>query len=68
MNNVQKVLGKPVDANDAAIGSVYDLYFDEHTWDVRYVVVDTGKWLPGQRCSLSPARSKRPGTTKTCSP
>jgi uncharacterized protein YrrD len=49
VNNVQKILGKPVDASDGSIGSVHDLYFDEHTWDIRYVVVDTGKWLPGRK-------------------
>jgi hypothetical protein len=25
------------------------LYFDDQTWNVRYLVVDTGKWLPGRK-------------------
>jgi uncharacterized protein YrrD len=54
MNNIQKLWGKPVDASDGPIGSVHDLYFDEQTWNVRYLVVDTGKWLPGRKVLVIP--------------
>lgn len=36
-------------AKDGEIGSVYDFFFDQDTWLVRYVVVDTGRWLPGKK-------------------
>src|ERR1044071_5468601 len=49
VNNVKKLWGKPVDASDGPIGSVHDLYFDEQTWSIRYLVVDTGTWLPGRK-------------------
>jgi len=29
---------------------VADLYFDDLSWTVRYLVVDTGTWLPAARC------------------
>jgi hypothetical protein len=41
-------------ATDGEIGSVRDVYFDDDRWTVRYVVVDTGKWLPGRQVLLSP--------------
>lgn len=41
-------------AADGAIGSVDDFYFDDEQWTVRYVVVDTGKWLPGRKVLISP--------------
>jgi hypothetical protein len=41
-------------AKDAEIGSVEDLYFDDEGWAIRYVVVDTGKWLPGRKVLISP--------------
>lgn len=36
---------KEVDEEDAGI--VHDIFFDSHGWQVRYVVVDTGSWIPG---------------------
>ncbi|KGX90758.1 hypothetical protein N781_06560 [Pontibacillus halophilus JSM 076056 = DSM 19796] len=41
-------------ASDGEIGNVQDLYFDWTHWTVRYVVVDTRKWLPGKKVILSP--------------
>jgi hypothetical protein len=43
-------------ARDGTIGKVKDLYFDDHEWTVRYVVVDTGSWLDRRRVLLSAAR------------
>ena len=41
-------------ATDGEIGSVQDLYFDDAHWTVRYLVVDTGTWLPGRQVLISP--------------
>jgi uncharacterized protein YrrD len=41
-------------ARDGAIGRVVDYYFDDRTWSVRYLVVDTGPWLSGRKVLLSP--------------
>jgi len=49
MNNASRLIGKSIEALDGEIGSVHDLYFDDQTWSVRYLVVDTGKWLPGRK-------------------
>jgi hypothetical protein len=46
--------GFAIHATDGDIGRVYDLYFDDHRWTVRYLVVDTRHWLPGRRILLSP--------------
>jgi hypothetical protein len=43
-----------VGAADGDLGSVRDVYFDDGTWTVRYLVVDTGDWLPGRRVLVSP--------------
>ena len=32
-------------ATDGELGSVVELYFDDETWAIRYLVVDTGGWL-----------------------
>jgi hypothetical protein len=44
-----------IGASDGDIGSVADVYFDDASWTVRYLVVDTGTWLPGRKVLVSPA-------------
>ena len=41
-------------ATDGVIGKVDDLYFDDEDWAIRYLVVDTGHWLPGRKVLISP--------------
>ena len=41
-------------ASDGEIGHVSDFYFDDKSWVVRYVVADTGSWLPGRQVLISP--------------
>jgi hypothetical protein len=43
-----------VAARDGDIGAVHDFLFDDEFWTVRYLVVDTGRWLPGRKVLLSP--------------
>lgn len=35
-------------------GPITDLYFDDKTWDIRYMVVETGSWLVGKQTLISP--------------
>jgi sporulation protein YlmC with PRC-barrel domain len=53
-------------AADGQLGSVSDLYFDDRSWAVRYLVVDAGPWLPGRRLCVSPisVRSSDPTTLR----
>jgi sporulation protein YlmC with PRC-barrel domain len=39
---------------DGSAGKVDDLYFDDSTWRIRYLVANTGGWLSGRRVLLSP--------------
>lgn len=41
-------------ARDGELGSVDEFYFDDQRWTIRYLVVDTGRWLPGRRVLISP--------------
>lgn len=53
-------------AIDGNLGGVRDLYFDDRSWAVRYLVVDTGPRLPGRRFFVSPlaVRSSDPTTLR----
>lgn len=46
--------GFQLGARDGEIGRVKDFYFDDQQWAVRYMVVDTNKWLPGRKVLISP--------------
>jgi hypothetical protein len=43
-----------IHATDGELGSVAQVYFDDETWAIRYLVVDTGGWLSGRRVLISP--------------
>lgn len=43
-----------ISGTDGEIGRVDDFLFDDRQWVVRYLVVDTGTWLPGRRVLISP--------------
>jgi sporulation protein YlmC with PRC-barrel domain len=49
------LIGSQVEAAGGAIGTVKDVYFDDASWKVRYLVVDTGSWLTGRKVLLAPA-------------
>ena len=59
LQHVDELLDFTIHATDGDIGRVRDLYFDDHRWTVRYLVVDTGHWLPGRRILLSPAAIRK---------
>jgi uncharacterized protein YrrD len=52
--SASELRGLAVHATADSIGSIKDIYFDDHHWIVRYFVVDTGRWLPGRQIVISP--------------
>ncbi|MEO6907860.1 MAG: PRC-barrel domain-containing protein, partial [Abditibacteriaceae bacterium] len=54
LQNAWALKGFTIQATDGKVGHVDDFYFDDITWVVRYVVVDTGNWLGGHEVLLSP--------------
>lgn len=41
-------------ARDGHIGKVKELYFDDESWRVRYLVLKTGGWLSGRQVLIAP--------------
>ena len=54
LQNLQHLTGKKLSATDGEIGTIKDVYFDDHSWVIRYLVADTGSWLVGRLTLLSP--------------
>lgn len=47
LRHKSEIIGYAIEASDVAIGTVTDVLFDDTNWIVRWLIVDTGKWLSG---------------------
>jgi hypothetical protein len=54
LTSIRHLYGNKLGAADGEIGHVKDFYFDDQSWAVRYLVADTGSWLPGRRVLVPP--------------
>jgi hypothetical protein len=60
LRSALQLRGYRIDVKDGEIGKAHDVFFDDAQWVVRYLVVDTGTWLPGRRVLISPVSLGRP--------
>ncbi len=60
LRNIKNLLGYKIHAQDGNIGEVYDFFFDDETWAVRYLVVDVENWILDRKVLLSPAVCGQP--------
>lgn len=54
LRSTKQLYGDKLGASDGEIGRVKDFYFDDQNWAIRYLVADTGTWLPGRQVLISP--------------
>jgi hypothetical protein len=54
LKSVKEITGYVLNAQDGEIGRCKDFLFDDEIWTIRYMVADTGKWLPGKKVLISP--------------
>ncbi len=54
LRSIKNLTGATVGARDGEIGKVHSFLFDSESWVIRYLVVDTGKWLPGRKVLIAP--------------
>jgi sporulation protein YlmC with PRC-barrel domain len=54
LRSIKQLYGNKLAASDGEIGHVKDFYFEDQTWTIRYLVLDTGSWLPGRQVLVSP--------------
>ena len=59
LRSIKSYEGHLVQGTDGDIGSVTDFFFDDTEWAVRYMIVDTGKWIPGRKVLISPLALQR---------
>jgi hypothetical protein len=54
LRNAKHLHGFAIRATDGELGTVDQLYFDDETWAIRYLTVETGGWLGGRTVLVSP--------------
>jgi hypothetical protein len=54
LRNVTHLNGFTIRARDGEIGTLDRFYFDDESWAIRYLVVNTGDWLSGRLVLVSP--------------
>lgn len=54
MRRIKELKGYGIDAVDGAIGRMEECYFDDGTWSVRYLIVNTGSWLTERKVLIAP--------------
>ena len=54
LRSVKHLQGYKIHATDGDLGHVEQFYFDDETWAIRYLVVNTGNWLLGRHVLISP--------------
>jgi len=60
LRSAHELMGYRIQASDGQLGKVYDFLFDDRSWVVRYIAVDTGNWLPGRLVLVSPVEAGQP--------
>lgn len=55
-----------VNAADGYVGKVKDFYFDDRTWKLRFVVVETGIWLKNRKVLVPASAVKTVGSDDKC--
>ena len=53
--SVNDMIGYDVRAENGDVGKIDDVYFEDATSSIRYVVVDAGGWLSDRKVLLAPA-------------
>ena len=54
LTNATHLKGFTIRATDGELGTVDQFYFDDETWAIRYLMVETGGWLGGRQVLISP--------------
>jgi hypothetical protein len=53
-HTINGLVGRRVEASDGDVGRVDDVYFDDESWTLRYLVLKTGGWLSGRKVLIAP--------------
>ena len=64
LRSTDDVSGQHIEASDGKIGHVEDFIIDDETWAIRYLIIDTQNWWPGEKVLISPKWIERVSWSK----
>nr|MBC7613946.1 PRC-barrel domain-containing protein [Pseudopedobacter sp.] len=53
-HTINSLIGFKMDATDGEIGEVKEFYFDDESWAIRYLVLETGNWFFHKKVLIAP--------------
>jgi sporulation protein YlmC with PRC-barrel domain len=59
LRSAKEITGYHVEGTDGPIGHVKDLVVDDETWEIKYLVLATTNWWPGESVLISPMWTTR---------
>jgi uncharacterized protein YrrD len=59
-HKIKSLIGFTIGATDGEIGEVKEFYFDDDTWTVRYLIVETGNWFNNRKVLIAPEALLKP--------
>lgn len=54
LQSTHDVSGHHIQASDGVIGHIEDFLIDDETWAIRYLIINTQNWWPGEKVLVSP--------------
>lgn len=53
LRSINAVTGYQIDCMEGVLGHIADMIVDTESWSLRYLVIDTGNWLPGKKVIIA---------------
>lgn len=54
LRSTKEVVDYDIQGSDDSVGYVEDFILEDETWIIRYMIVNTRRWLPGRKVLISP--------------
>ncbi|MEX2300607.1 MAG: PRC-barrel domain-containing protein [Bryobacterales bacterium] len=68
LESARELMRYRVKALDGKLGKAHDFYFEDESWAIRYLLLNVGRWLLGERVLVPPERLGQPDTKSHCLP
>ena len=56
LRGAEEIMGCNTHVTDGQIGKVFDFIFDDTTWKIKFLVIDTGTWMASRKVLLDTKR------------
>lgn len=66
--SMKALIGYTIGATNGEIGKIKDFFFDDKTWTIRYLIVETGNWISGRKILIAPKALLTPDEKKEVFP